>query len=221
MVLTNIDIPPRRRPNAAVRRALLPPSSRELHERVQRGDEDGHADDRPDRDLHLSPRLERESPLAARGAARLLFPLPERSVVDVAAPLADPQLAVLARELWVGLPTGDGLPVLALARGARFRRERQRAAAAGGEEDGGRAEDGGRRARCLRTRERESEREGWREARSGMDGSVRVGDGDGDGVRAGDGGGATARGRRAMVGRRDATRRARRRDKTTARGIGE
>ena len=159
MVLTNIDIPPRRRPNAAVRRALLPPSSRELHERVQRGDEDGHADDRPDRDLHLSPRLERESPLAARGAARLLLPLPERSVVDVAAPLADPQLAVLARELWVGLPTGDGLPVLALARAARFRRERQRAAAAGGEDDGGRAEDGGRRARCLRTRERERERE--------------------------------------------------------------
>ena len=74
-------------------------------------------------------------------------------------------------------------------------------------------------ARDACGRERESERERWREARSGMDGSVRVGDGDGDGVRAGegDGGGATDRGRRAMVGRRDATRRARRRDKTNHR----
>ena len=79
--------------------------SRELDEGVEREDEESGDAERGDRDVHLGLGLERESPLAARGASLVLGPLAEGAVVDVAAALADPELAVDGGELRVGLFT--------------------------------------------------------------------------------------------------------------------
>ena len=76
---------------------------RELDEGEEKADEaDAHGEP-ADGDVHLRLRLEREPTLAARRAALVLLPLAEGTVVDVAATLAHPELAVHLSERGVGL----------------------------------------------------------------------------------------------------------------------